>query len=278
MPQPRPTPRIMGIVNVTPDSFSDGGRYLDHDLAIAHALRLCEEGADIIDVGGESTRPAGKDYGSGAERITAREELARVLPVIAGISAARPDVAISIDTMKAAVAREALAAGARIINDVSAGRFDPVIMDVAAEHGATYVLMHGYDPLDARDLDDIHYNNVVDEVFRFLANRIRRAREYGVQSVVADVGIGFAKAAAQSEQLLREHARFLDLGVPLLVGASRKSFIGRALGGLPPEERLYGTLAAHAVAAANGASIVRVHDVRPAREFFTVFNRLRSIP
>jgi len=264
----------MGIVNATPDSFSDGGAHRDADAAIAHALRLLDEGADIIDIGGESTRPPGADYGAGSTTIPVEEELERVIPVIAGLHRARPDATISIDTMKPEVARRAAAAGARIINDVSAGSFDSGIWSVAAELGLPYILMHGHDPRNRVTADAVGYGDVVEEVFAFLRERIDAARSAGVKDIIADVGIGFAKGAEQNITLLREHKRFLDLGVPLLVGASRKSFIGRMLGGLPPEERLYGTLAAHAAAAFNGASIVRVHDVRPAREFFTVLGRL----
>ncbi len=267
-------PLLMGIVNATPDSFSDGGAHRDAHDAIAHALCLLDEGADIIDIGGESTRPPGADYGAGSAAITLDEELRRVIPVIEGLHRERPDATISIDTMKPEVARQAVAAGARIINDVSAGSYDSSIWSVAGELGVPYILMHGHDPRNRVTADTVRYGDVVEEVFTFLRERIDAARSAGAGEVIADVGIGFAKGAEQNMQLLREHRRFLDLGVPLLVGASRKSFIGRMLGGLPPEERLYGTLAAHAVAAFNGASIVRVHDVRPAREFFTVLARL----
>jgi len=264
----------MGIINITPDSFSDGGRFLGAEAAIAHGLRLADEGADIIDIGGESTRPPGKDYGAGSAGITAEEEMERVIPVIERLHAERPELTISIDTMKPEVAREAVKAGAAIINDVSAGSYDRSIWEVAASLDVPYILMHGHDPADRRPVDQIHYSDLVDEVLGFLRERIDGARRAGVRQVIADVGIGFAKGAADNERLIREHARFLELGVPMLVGASRKSFLGRALGGLPPEERLYATLAAHAAAALRGAAIVRVHDVRPAREFFTVLARL----
>lgn len=277
-PFPFHPPLLMGIVNVTPDSFSDGGRFLGAEAAIAHAIRLIDEGADIIDIGGESTRPPGKDYGVGAARVTEEEEIARVIPVIERVHAERPEITISIDTMKPAVAREAVKAGAAIINDVSAGSFDRAIWEVAAAHDLPYILMHGHDPADRRPVDEIHYDDPVEEVLGFLRERIDRARRVGVRQVIADVGIGFAKGASDNERLIRQHARFLELGVPMLVGASRKSFLGRALGGLPPEERLYATLAAHAAAAFHGASIVRVHDVRPARELFTVLARLLDDP
>lgn len=268
------SPLLMGIINVTPDSFSDGGAYLDPADALDQALRLIDEGADIIDIGGESTRPPGTDYGSGAAAISEEEELARVIPVIEAVHAARPDAMISIDTMKPRVARRALEAGAAIINDVSAGSFDREIWNVAAELDVPYVLMHGHDPRNRVPADAVRYDDVVEEVFAFLSERIAGARAAGVGEIIADVGIGFSKGAADNITLLREHRRFLELGVPLLVGASRKSFIGRMLGGLPPEQRLIGTLAAHAAAMLGGASILRVHDVGAAREFFTVFNQL----
>ena len=266
----RAMPCIMGIVNVTPDSFSDGGAFLRADDAVAHGLRLLQEGADILDIGGQSTRPPGADYGSGSQAVTSEEELRRVIPVIEGILRNRPDAIISIDTMKPDVAAAAVAAGAAIINDVSAGQHDPEIWGVAARAGVPYILMHGHTPHDHRPAAEHHYHDVVAEVRTWLAERIALAREAGVQQIVADCGIGFAKGFAENCQLLREHRQLLALGVPLLVGASRKAFIGRLLGGVPPDQRLFGTLAAHQIAVANGASIIRAHDVRPARDFFAV--------
>lgn len=275
-PQRFAAPLLMGVVNVTPDSFSDGGLYEHRQAAVDHALRLIEEGADIIDIGGESTRPAGSDYGAGSAAVTAAEELERVIPVIEAIHRERPEMEISIDTMKPEVAEQAVRAGATIINDVSAGRYDSGIMTIAAKHDLPYILMHGHDPANRRSIDEITYDDVVADVFEFLRERIAVVHAAGVRRVIADTGIGFAKRAGESARLISEQNRFLELGVPLLVGASRKSFIGRMLGGLPPAERLYGTLAAHAVAALNGASIIRVHDVRPAREFFSVFEQVFS--
>ena len=267
-------PLLMGIVNVTPDSFSDGGLFLSVASAYDHSMRLLDEGADIIDIGGESTRPPGRSYGAGAVAVAEQEELDRVIPVIERLARARPDAAISIDTMKASVARAAVAAGARIINDVSAGRFDRAMFDVAREHEAPYILMHGHDPTERRRLEEIVYTDPVTEVHAFLEERIAEARGAGVRTILADVGIGFSKGARENIVLLREHRRFESLGVPLLVGPSRKAFIGALLGGAAPEERVYGTIAACAVAAANGASILRVHDVRAVREFFTVHSAL----
>lgn len=265
------SPLIMGIVNVTPDSFSDGGRFHGTDAAVEHALRMLEEGADIIDIGGESTRPPGKDYGSGSENVSATQECERVLPVIRRILERQPDAVISIDTVKPEVAARAAEAGARIINDVSAGQFDPEILNVAAEFALPYILMHGHNPHDRKSVEEIHYQDVLTEVFDFLQEKTEEATQAGVHTVIADPGIGFAKTAAHSMLLLRELSRFSTLNVPLLVGASRKSFIGRELDGASTEERLFGTLGAHAAASLHGASIVRVHDVRPAREFFRLF-------
>lgn len=271
-------PLLMGIVNVTPDSFSDGGRYERHEMAVAHALRLVREGADIIDIGGESTRPPGNDYGGGSRGIPVDEELGRVTPVIETLRREHPALPISIDTMKPEVAREAIRAGATIINDVSAGTYDEGIWEVAAANDVPYILMHGHDPAARRPVDEIVYDDVVEDVFAFLRERTERATAAGIRRVIADVGIGFSKRAADSARLIREHRRFLDLGVPMLVGASRKSFIGRMLGGIPPEERLHGTLAAHGAAALNGAAIIRTHDIRPAYEFFAVFSHLTADP
>lgn len=267
-------PLVMGIVNVTPDSFSDGGRYLASDAAVRHALALIADGASIVDVGGESTRPPGRDYGAGSAAVTEDEELARVIPVIEGIRAADRAIPISIDTMKPRVARAALAAGATMINDVSAARFDRDILQVAAEADVPYVLMHGHDPSDLRPVGEHHYMDVVAEVYRFLEERIAMARRAGARRVIADVGIGFAKGLEENIAVLKEHRRFLGLGVPLLVGASRKSFVGRLLGGRPPEDRVSGSLGAHAAALLGGASILRVHDVRQTADFLAVFGRL----
>lgn len=264
-------PLVMGVVNVTPDSFYDGGRY--NTAAVDHAVQLLDEGADILDIGGESTRPPGRDYGAGAVRVSEEEEITRVLPVIEEILRVRPDAVISVDTVKSGVARRALEAGAAIVNDVSGGG-DPLMMETMADAGAPYILMHGHDPEHAVSVEQISYENVVEEVFADLSERAARARAAGVGAVVADVGLGFAKRAEHSIALLRHHDRFLALGVPLLVGASRKSFIGRILGGVPPEDRLYGTLAAHTVAALRGATILRVHDVLATRQTLDVLAAL----
>jgi len=245
---------VMGVLNVTPDSFSDGGRYLDHRAAVAHGLALAAEGADLLDVGGESSRP-------GVSYLDERTELDRVLPVIEALAGAT-DVPISIDTRKSGVAGAALAAGAGIVNDVTAGRDDPGLLGVAAEAKAPVVLMH-MQGTPATMQDDPRYADVVAEVERFLAERCDAAEAAGVphDGLVIDPGIGFGKRDEHNYALLAELARFTRLGHPVLVGTSRKGFIGRALG-LPVHERAEGTAATVVWAVERGARIVRVHDVR----------------
>jgi dihydropteroate synthase len=246
---------VMGIVNVTPDSFADGGRYLDRRAAVVHGLRLAAEGADLLDVGGESTRP-------GAAYVEEDVELERVLPVVEALAAAT-DVPLSIDTRKAAVARAALAAGAAVVNDVSAGRDDPDLLGVAAEAKAPLVLMH-MQGTPATMQDDPRYGDVLGEVEAFLQDRCAAAEAAGVarEQLVVDPGIGFGKRDEHNYALLDGLPRLTRLGHPVLVGTSRKGFIGRALD-LPTQERLEGTAATVVWAVERGARIVRVHDVGP---------------
>jgi dihydropteroate synthase len=245
---------VMGVVNVTPDSFSDGGRYLDHRAATAHGLALAAEGADLLDVGGESTRP-------GAAYVDEATELDRVLPVVEALTKAG-DVPVSIDTRKAAVARAALAAGAAVVNDVSAGRDDPDLLGVAAQAKAPLVLMH-MRGTPATMQEDPRYEDVVAEVEAFLADRCAAAEAAGVahDALVVDPGIGFGKRDEHNYALLAALPRLTRLGHPLLVGTSRKGFIGRALDA-PVHERLEGSAATVVWAVERGARIVRVHDVR----------------
>jgi dihydropteroate synthase len=245
---------VMGVVNVTPDSFSDGGRFVDPDAAVAHGLALAADGADILDVGGESTRP-------GAVDVDEATELARALPVVERL-AASTGVPVSIDTRKAAVARAALAAGAVMVNDVSAGRGDPDLLAVAAEAKAALVLMH-MRGTPATMQDDPRYDDVVGEVEAFLAERCAAAEAAGVpaDALVVDPGIGFGKGDQHNYALLGALARFTRLGHPLLVGTSRKGFIGRALDATV-DRREEGTAATVTWAVERGARIVRVHDVR----------------
>jgi dihydropteroate synthase len=244
-------PKLMGIVNVTPDSFSDGGLFLDAEAAIAHGRELAEQGAEILDVGGESTRP-------GAEEVSAEEELARVVPVVEGLAGV---ATVSIDTSKAAVAEATLDAGASIVNDVTALRRDPEIGGLCAERGAGLVLMHMRG--DPRTMQENPvYDDVVDEVKAFLAERLQVAVEAGVaeERIWLDPGIGFGKTLEHNLELLRRLGELRDLGRPLVVGTSRKSFIGK-IDGSAVGERLGGTIASSVLAAAEGADVLRVHDV-----------------
>jgi len=245
---------VMGVVNVTPDSFSDGGRFLDPDTAVAHALGLVEDGADIVDVGGESTRP-------GSDPVSAEEERDRVVPVIRRIAAAHPALAISIDTRKPKVAEAALAAGACIVNDVSGGRSEGMF-EVVRDSGAGIVLMHMLgEPKTMQEAP--HYDDVVAEVGEYLRERLEAAEFAGIrpEALCVDPGIGFGKNVEHNLTLLRGLDALADLGRPLLVGPSRKRFIGAILD-LPEGERVEGTAGAVAWAVAHGANLVRVHDVK----------------
>jgi dihydropteroate synthase len=263
--------RLMGIVNVTPDSFSDGGCFLAADAAIAHARELVEAGAEIVDVGGESTRP-------GAQAVSEEEELRRVLPVIEGVAAAGLRAQISVDTTKAAVARAALAAGATLVNDVSAFRADPGMAAVVASGGAGCCLMH-MRGTPATMQEDPRYEDVVADVRAFLAERLEFAVAAGVprERIMLDPGIGFGKTEQHNLQLLERLGELVDLGAPILVGTSRKTFLGHIIGrahGAPepvaPGERLAGTLATNVLAFERGASVFRVHDVGPVRDALAV--------
>jgi dihydropteroate synthase len=253
--------RLMGVVNVTPDSFSDGGLYLDPEAAIAHGRELAEAGAEILDVGGESTRP-------GAEPVDAEEELRRVVPVIRGLSGTGSR--ISVDTSKAAVAAAALDAGAEIVNDVTALRGDSEMAGLCAERGATVVLMHMLgEPRTMQN--DPRYGDVVADVKAFLAARLEAAVAAGIaeQRVWLDPGIGFGKTAAHNMELLRRLGELRELGRPLVVGTSRKSFIGE-VDGSPADQRLGGTIASSVLASAEGADVLRVHDVAEMRQALAV--------
>lgn len=263
----------MGVVNVTPDSFSDGGRHPTEGTAAAHGLELLRQGADILDVGGESTRP-------GAEAVEAAEEARRVVPAVRRLVEA--GALVSVDTSKASVAREALAAGAHAVNDVTAAR-DPDMLGVVAEARAGIVLMHMKG--EPRTMQQApHYDDVVKEVASFLLERARAAERAGIarDRIAIDPGIGFGKALEHNLALLRAVPDLKRLGYPVMVGASRKQFIGRltAEGGhVPsPQDRLEGTLAAHLVARQGGADILRVHDVRAHRRAFDVADRILGGP
>jgi len=264
----RALPSVMGIVNVTPDSFSDGGRFLDPGSAVAHALQLAEEGAAILDVGGESTRPPA--YGL-ADPVDAREEIRRVVPVIERLAAA-VRVPISVDTRKAEVARAALGAGASIVNDVAALAHDPEMPSAVAGAGAAVVLMHmrGTDPRTMQD--DLAYGDLLAEIGGSLSAAAARAIASGIPAprIALDPGLGFGKSAAQSLRLVARLGELALIGYPLVLGASRKGFVARYSGippGAPPAERLAGSLACVEAARAAGASVVRVHDVAATVRF-----------
>lgn len=259
--------RVMGILNVTPDSFSDGGRWASPEAAIARGLEMLAEGADILDIGGESTRP-------GSEPVDEAEETARVVPVIREL--ARQGALISIDTRRAATARAALAAGAAAVNDVSGLRFDPELAGVAAEAGAGLILMHSRGT--PRDMQaETRYDDVVRDVLAELDQAVARATDAGVPvaALMLDPGFGFAKTPEQSLTVLHRLEALLDRGRPVLVGMSRKSLLGHILD-LPVGERQEASLAAAAVAAFKGAQMVRVHDVRATRRAVRVADAVRS--
>jgi dihydropteroate synthase len=270
---------IMGIVNVTPDSFSDGGRFLNHGKAAEHASRLLEEGADIIDIGGESTRPGARvDTGASASSEQARtapaisteEELERVIPVIVALKRTHPGAVISVDTYKARVARAAVEAGAEIVNDVSGFRWDPQMLSALADLRCGAVLMHMRGrPEEWRSLPPVQ--EIVHLVRRELTEWAQNAVAKDVirERIVLDPGFGFGKSFDQNYPLIARFAEFHKIGFPLLAGTSRKSFIGRTLGGekvVPPGDRLFGTLATETALILQGAHIVRTHDVRASAE------------
>jgi dihydropteroate synthase len=252
-------PLVVGIINVTPDSFSDGGQFLDTNAAVQHALKLIAEGADIIDIGGESTRP-------NAAPVTEAEELRRVIPVIEEVSR-RSKVPISVDTMKPGVARRAIQAGASIVNDVAAARFDPQMAHVVAESGAAYVLMHMQGTPQTMQKNPT-YGDVVAEVGRFFDEGLRKLAAFGIaaERVILDVGIGFGKTLEHNLQLLASMGSFTNWNRPLLVGVSRKSFVGTITDAVGMTERLPGSLACACWARMAGCHTFRVHDVAATRQ------------
>lgn len=262
--------RVMGIVNVTPDSFSDGGQHDTAEAAVAHGLKLVEEGADLLDIGGESTRP-------GSAPVPLDEELRRVLPVIEQL-AARTTVPISIDTFKPEVMRAAVAAGAGMINDIHALR-QPGALDAAADAGVPVVLMHMQGEPGSMQADP-QYDDVVAEVHRFLVQRLFAAEMAGIakKNLVIDLGFGFGKRVDHNMTLLARSERFLELGVPMLAGLSRKRTLGELTGRQLPAERVAASVAAHLVAVQRGARIVRVHDVAATVDALKVWAAVDAVP
>jgi dihydropteroate synthase len=260
---------IMGILNVTTDSFSDGGLFFDRGIAINHALEMEAAGADIIDIGGESTRP-------GSKPVLLKDELNRVIPVIEAVRSAS-DVCVSIDTYKADVAEKAIKAGANIVNDISALQFDASMADVVKNNNVPVVIMHiKGTPREMQK--DPHYDDLMQEVVAYFQERVDFCRQRGIKkgNIILDPGIGFGKRSQDNFELLRELKQIADLGYPVLSGPSRKSFIGLTLD-LPVEERVEGTAAAVTASILNGAKIVRVHDVQEMKRVVTIADNIRGL-
>ena len=266
-----PDPVLMGILNVTPDSFSDGGEFFAVKPAVAQAEKMLDEGALMIDVGGESTRP-------GSDPVSPEEELRRVLPVVRDILESRPETKISVDTYRALTAEAALDAGARVVNDVTALRGDLKMAGLVAERGCPVVLMHMLGEPKSMQRDP-RYENVVREVRAFLVSRVEYALSAGVreENVILDPGIGFGKTLGHNLELLNGLNVFVELGFPVLVGASRKSFLEKILGSDAAGDRLFGTVATSVIAYERGATLFRVHDVRANKEALEVAAAVRQV-
>lgn len=264
---------VMGVLNITPDSFSDGGKYIGSDDALRHALSMIHDGADIIDIGGESTRPKGL-YGDGAQPVSAQEEMDRVIPVIERLAASTETI-ISIDTYKSSVAREALRAGAVMVNDISGLLFDPHIADVAAEYEAALVVMHIRGTPSTMQVKPF-YDDVVREVKDELRLSTVKAASSGVHNIIIDPGIGFGKDMTHNLTIIKHLSSFRELGFPVMIGTSRKGFIG-SLMNLPVDQRVEGTAATVAAALLNGADIIRVHDVKEMKRVAVVIDAINKI-
>ena len=261
---------VMGIVNVTPDSFSDGGKFFSPEVAIRHASKLITQGADIIDIGGESTRP-------GAEQVSESEELKRVIPVIEEIRTDNPTILISIDTTKASVAKHAVEAGADIINDVSGLSFDNNMIGIVESFNIPVVIMHMKGNPQNMQLNP-KYKDIVNEILDFFKMKINTAIQSGINRsmIILDPGIGFGKTVEHNFELLSRLNEFNVLELPIMIGPSRKSFIGITLD-LPPEDRVEGTAAAVSAGVMNGASIVRVHDVKSMKRVVRIIEKVRKV-
>lgn len=259
-------PKLMGILNVTPDSFSDGGKFYNKKQAIEWGLSLLEDGADIIDIGGESTRP-------NAEPVSSDEEINRVIPVIEGILEQKPDTFISIDTMKSEVAELAVKAGVKMVNDVSGLQNDPRLAEIACKYNVPLVIMHMKGTPETMQLNP-YYDDVVEEIYNFLESKIDFAKNLGVKEIYADVGIGFGKTVEHNWELLRNLEKFYFLDVPLLLGISRKSFIGKTLGIENPAERDFPTLLLHSLLLVKNIDIIRVHNIKQFKYLKILYEQL----
>jgi len=260
---------VMGILNVTPDSFSDGGLFYNTDEAVSHALQLIENGIDIIDIGGESTRP-------GAKKISEEEEIQRIIPVVKQIRELSPEIIISIDTTKSMVAQKAIQSGANIINDISGFSFDNKMIDVIRESKVPVIIMHMQgDPSNMQNKPV--YDDLIIDISSFFKSKIKLATDAGIKKkqIILDPGIGFGKTVGDNFQLINQLNEFCKLGFPVMIGPSRKSFIGTTLN-LPVDDRLEGTAAAVAVGVMNGARIVRVHDVKEIKRVVTIVEKIRT--
>ena len=262
------TPKVMGILNATPDSFSDGGEFNDTERALLRIGTMISEGADIIDIGGESTRP-------GSDPVTEEEETRRVIPLIRKAVQSFPDVLFSVDTTKFSVAKLALEAGAHIVNDVSGLKKEPGLAELCASFGAGYVLMHSQGDPKTMQLDP-QYNDVIKEISSFFREGIEQLKRAGAVSIILDPGIGFGKTLHHNCSIVAGLEKFSNFGYPLLMGASRKSMIGQILNDRPVDGRLAGTIAVHYHSLMKGANIIRVHDVQEAADSIKVYNSLES--
>ena len=261
------TPRVMGILNVTPDSFSDGGKYRSVDAALLQAKKMIAEGVDIIDVGGYSSRP-------GAAEVSIHEELDRVIPVLERLSI-ELDVVLSIDTFRAVVAKQAIEAGAHIVNDISAGDDDVTMIPTVAELGVPYIAMHKKG-LPQSMQDNPQYGDVVAEVYDYLKQKKKQCVDAGIHDVILDLGYGFGKTLEHNYELLKRLTEFQEIGAPILTGVSRKSMVFRALG-INASEALNGTTFLHAYALQGGSSILRVHDVKEAVECLKLWKKVNGV-
>ena len=260
---------VMGVINVTPDSFSDGGLFYNTDEAVRHALQLIEYGIDIIDIGGESTRP-------GAKKISEEEEIQRIIPVVKQIRELSPEIIISIDTTKSMVAQKAIQSGANIINDISGFSFDNRMIDVVRESKVPVIIMHMQgDPSNMQN--NPVYDDLIIDISSFFKSKIKLAIDAGIkkEQIIIDPGIGFGKTVGNNFQLINQLNEFCKIGFPVMIGPSRKSFIGTTLN-LPVDDRLEGTAAAVAVGVMNGARIVRVHDVKEIKRVVTIVEKIRT--